>query len=75
MIGWIPFYNPISLAADAWTLWLVVPLCASVAIIYKTLRTYNLSRLPLEILGLMGYMIGGLIAMGFVLWIIQVMFV
>ena len=68
MIAWSLFSNPMLLAADGWTLWLVIPLCVSVAIIYKTIRTNHLRGLPLEILALIGYMIVGLIALGVALW-------
>ncbi len=71
MIAWILFYNPMPLRADGWTLWLIVPLCASVAITYKAIRTQNLRRLPLEVLGVIAYMIAGLIALGGGLWALQ----
>ena len=71
MIAWTLLVNPIVLNADGWTLWLVLPLCASVAITYKTVRTKNLRRLPLEILGLIAYMIVGLIGLAAALWTIH----
>lgn len=74
MIAWTIFHNPVSLNADPWTLWLVLPLCALVAIAYKTVRTQNLRRLWLEILALMGYIIFGLTALGFALWTIHSFF-
>jgi len=74
MIAWTLFYNPMSLSAGNGTLWLVLPLCASVAIAYKTIRTTNLKRLPLEILALIGYMTAGLIALGLALWMIHSLF-
>jgi hypothetical protein len=61
------FVNPITLSNQA-VLWLILPLCLSVAIIYKTIRTRNLRRLPLEIASLMAYMVGGLVLLGAVLW-------
>ena len=74
MIAWTLFYNPMSLNPGNGILWLLLPLCASVAIIYKTIRTTNLKRLPLEILALMGYMVVGLAALGFGLWMIHSFF-
>ena len=70
MIAWTPFYHPLPMS---WMnqLWFLPPLCAAVAIIYKTLRTNNLRRLPLEILVLMGYMLAGLGALGGGLWALQ----
>ena len=70
MIAWSLFVNPMLLNGGRWTLSLLLPLCVSAAIVYKTLRTNNLRRLPLEILSLIGYMVLGLIALGLGLWIV-----
>ena len=64
------FYNPITLPCDS-LLWLMLPLVVSVAIVYKTVRTHNLRRLPLEILGLVGYVAAGVVALAVGLWAIQ----
>ncbi len=66
------FRNPMLVSTDA-LLWLLIPLCASVAIIYKTIRTENIRRLPLEILVLFVFMIAGLVALGAGLWAVQVL--
>jgi hypothetical protein len=52
------------------TLWLLLPLCASVAIVYKTIRVDSLRRLPVEAGVLIIYMLGGLFALGASLWAI-----
>ena len=52
-------------------LWMLMPLCLSVAIIYKTVRITDLSRLPLEVVRLVVYMAIGLVALGGVLWLIH----
>ncbi len=70
MIQAAVFYNPTVLSSDS-LLWLLVPICASVAIVYKTLRTANLRRLPLQIAWLMTYMLVGLAALGAGLWAIH----
>jgi hypothetical protein len=70
MIAWTLFYNPIPFRSDS-TLWLLLPLCAMVAAVYKTVRTHNVRRLPVEILVLVGYMAGGLVVLGGALWLIQ----
>lgn len=75
MTGWTLFYNPMPLQADGWTLWLLLPLCLSVAIIYKAVRIQNLRRFPWEVLALMGYMIVGLIGLGVVLWATQALLI
>ena len=71
MIAWSLFVNPMVLNGDRWTLRLLIPLCASAAIVYKTLRTNNLRRLPLEVLSLIGFMVLGLIGLGLGLWIVS----
>jgi hypothetical protein len=62
------FVNPVQMGQDS--LWLVLPLCAVVAVVYKTVRIRNLRRLPMQILGLWGYMIGGLVALGVAFWLL-----
>ncbi len=64
------FTNPIQLSPDT-QLWLLAPLCVGVAVIYKTVRTTNLRRLPLQILALLGYMLLGLAALAIGLWVLH----
>jgi hypothetical protein len=73
MIAWTLFYNPI-LVPQTVALWLILPMCLSVAIVYKTVRTSDLRKLPREITGLMVYMAGGLVLLGLVLWLVQRLF-
>jgi hypothetical protein len=47
---------------------LLLPLLLSVAVIYKTVRLDDLRRLPMQVLMLMLYMIGGLGALAVGLW-------
>ena len=70
MIAWTLFYHPMTLNSRN-LLWLLLPLCASVAIIYKTIRTNNLRDLPREATLLVVYMALGLVTLGAVLWLIQ----
>jgi hypothetical protein len=65
------FQNPMTLSSGPTLLWLLLPLCASVAIVYKTLRTHRLARLWLQVIALIAYMVAGLTAMGVGLWAIQ----
>lgn len=69
MLGWTLFYNPMTVKYDN-LLWLLLPLCASLAIVYKTVRTNNLRRLPWEILILFGYLILGMAGLGAGLWLL-----
>jgi len=64
------FYNPMELHSG-WMLWLLLPLLVGVAVVYKTVRAQEIRRLPLETLVLVGYMLGGLTALGAALWVIQ----
>ena len=52
-------------------LWLLLPLCASVAIIYKTIRVQSLRQLPRQAGTLIILMLGGLLALGASLWAIH----
>lgn len=70
MIAWALFYNPITLGFYG-ELWLLLPLCAAVAIVYKTVRTHHPRHLPREILALMAYMVVGLVVLCTGLWLIQ----
>lgn len=69
MLAWTIFLEPLRLPAGS-VLWLVIPLCASVAVVYKTVRTGDLGRLPREIVLLLLYMLAGLFALGAGLWLI-----
>ena len=69
MLGWSLFQNPVTVASS-YHLWLMLPLLASVAIVYKTIRTNDIRRLPLQILGVMAYMVAGMTALGVGLWLI-----
>ena len=51
-------------------LWMLLPLCLAVSIIYKTIRIPRLPRLWWEILYMFGYITCGLTAMGIVAWLI-----
>ncbi len=63
------FYYPVIL--PWWlALWLVLPLTFAVAVVYKTVRTNNLSRLWLEILLLFVYIVVGMCVLGLAAWLI-----
>ncbi len=70
-MAWTLFVNPMTPSSGLTLLWLLLPVCAAVAIVYKTIRTSRLSRLWLEIVALIGYMVIGLGALGAGLWLIQ----
>ena len=70
MASWTLFYNPITLSFNS-ELWLLLPLCAAVGIVYKTIRVEALTHLAREIVFVMAYMIAGLIALSVILWLIH----
>ncbi|NLW86074.1 MAG: hypothetical protein GXY38_04305 [Planctomycetes bacterium] len=49
-------------------LWLLLPLLAAVAVVYKTVRAEDVRRIWLESLLLFAYMLGGLVVLGAILW-------
>ncbi len=63
------FTHPM-LVPSHWLPWMMLPLCASVAVIYKTVRVPTLRRLPRAVVVLWAYMLGGLIALAAALWLI-----
>jgi len=64
------FYHPMHWSSDT-LLWLVLPLCASLAIVYKTVRTRNLRRLPIQIVTLIGLLIVGMAVLVVGFWLFQ----
>jgi hypothetical protein len=70
MIAWRLFYHPMTLPVGL-VLWLVIPLSIGVVVIYKTVRTDTLRRLPIQIAVLVAYVLAGLAALGAGLYLIQ----
>lgn len=64
------FYHPMT-APSGWTLWLILPLCLMVAIVYKTIRAQELRTVPRQVTMLMLYIVVGLVALGSALWAFQ----
>ena len=64
------FNNPITLNSDS-ELWLLLPLCAAVGLVYKTIRVEHISELLKEFLLLMVYMAFGLVSLCTLLWVIH----
>ena len=56
------FHNPMQLGS--WYIFLVRPLCAIVALVYKAVRVEYLRYLPLQVLRLWAFMLVGLTALG-----------
>jgi hypothetical protein len=69
------FYYPISPQTPGWSLWLMIPLCLSLSIVYKTVRTKELKYLLREISALMILLIAGLVGLGAGIWILLKIFI
>lgn len=64
------FVNPMPLPIHS-VLWLLLPLCLSVSLVYKTIRTGDVRKIWIETLRLMVYIVAALVALGVSLWLIQ----
>ena len=64
------FYNPITLSFES-ELWLLLPLCAAVGLVYKTIRVDHISHLLKGLLVLWLSMALGLFALCTLLWMID----
>lgn len=70
MIAWTLLHHPMTLSTHA-QLWLLLPLLASVAIVYKTVRTDALGRLHIQVLSVIAYMVAGLTGLALALWLVH----
>lgn len=61
------FLNPLHIPSSL-ALWLVIPLCASVAVVYKAIRVHDIRHLPWEVAKLLLYMTGAMAVLGVGLW-------
>lgn len=66
VIGFTPFVDPLPIWSPGW-LWavLLIPLCAAVAVVYKSIKCGTVSHIPREALGLfITIMLGMVLAAG-----------
>jgi hypothetical protein len=68
--AWKPFVQPIPGVWDYWP-WLMVPLCAGVAIVWKSIKCHRMKRVPVEAMVIFLLMIGGLVASAVGLWVLE----
>ena len=62
------FKHPIQMGVNH--IWLVLPLCMVLAVVYKTIRVKHLRQLPLQILGLWAYIFVGLVSLAVAFWLL-----
>ena len=65
--GYRPFLDPLPVWPNYIWPWLVVPLCAAVSIVYKSIRCRSMSRVPREALSITFWILIGLAAAAVVL--------
>jgi hypothetical protein len=63
------FDRPIPGVWNAWP-WLILPLCASVALVYKAIHVENMRRVPLEALQTTLWIAAGMVGVAAGLWLI-----
>ena len=69
MLAWIPFHNPMNIPPSL-ILWLVIPLCFSVAVIHRALRVSDLGQLWKRIAILTVEIVLGLGALAVAAWLV-----
>jgi hypothetical protein len=65
-----PFKDPLPVWGNFQWPWLLVPLCAAVSLVYKSIRCKSMKTVPREALGLMTVIILGMVAAAVVLAIL-----
>jgi hypothetical protein len=64
------FDAPMRLSTTA-ALWLLLPICAVVSLVYKTLRARTVRQILPDTLKMTGYIFAGLLALAAGLWLLQ----
>jgi hypothetical protein len=70
IIAWTPFVQPIPGVWNYWP-WLMVPLCAGVAIVWKSIKCHEMKRVPLEATVIFLTMIVGFVGSAVGLWLLE----
>lgn len=65
-LAYIPFVSPLPGAWNWWWL-LLLPLCAALAIVYKSIKCRSMKEVPVEAAVILLWIIGGLVASAVVL--------
>jgi hypothetical protein len=60
-MSWLLAYRPFLEPLPVWNYWylLVIPLCAAVAVVYKSMKCKTMSRVPLEAGAILLWILGG----------------
>lgn len=67
LLAWTPFVQPL----PVWDYWylLVLPLCAGLAIVYKSIKCDSMRRVPREAAVIFGTIVLGLVAAALAFWV------
>lgn len=68
LLAWRPLLDPLSLH-DAW-MWLLIPVAAAIAIVYKTLKLEDLTQVPAQAARLTCVIVLSMIGAATALWIL-----
>ncbi len=69
-LAWRPFLDPLWLPGRWLWLLLFPPIAVTIAIVYKTIKLPDLSRLPWEVARLSAMIVGFMAAIGLVVWLV-----
>ncbi len=67
------FLHPLPLW-DYWV-WLIVPLCAAVSVVYKTIKCQHVHQIPREAVGITLWIIAAMIGVAAGVWLLYMIFV
>jgi len=74
LLAYIPLVTPLPLW-DYWA-WLLLPLCAAVSIVYKTIKCRFVREIPLQAAAITGWIVLSMIAVAAGIWLLyQIMVV
>jgi hypothetical protein len=67
LLAWVPFVQPL----PVWDYWylLVLPLCAGLAIVYKSIKCDSMRRVPREAAVIFCTIVLGLVAAALAFWV------
>ena len=68
LLAWTPFLEPIPM--DRYWLWLLPPLVAVIAVVWKTLKVRDLSRLPRQATILWAQILAFMLLAAAALWLV-----
>lgn len=68
LLAWTPFLQPLPL--EAYWMWLILPIAAAIAVVYKALKLRNIEQLPVEAAKLTVVIIASMIIAAIALYVL-----